>query len=72
MRVILLSGVLALGVALAGTSGAFAVVGAPIDHAAKATSLIERTVLVCRRIEVCRRTAVGRVCKIERVCRERW
>ena len=71
MRKIVLSALFALGVGLAGATGAAAAPRAGINDAAKANALVERPVLVCHRTTVCRHTAVGRVCHKERVCHSR-
>jgi len=73
MRMIVLSAVFALGLGLAGTTGASAAgIGLGINQAANASSLIEQTALICRRIKVCRRVGFIRTCHWKRVCRHRW
>ena len=73
MRMIVLSAVFALGLGLAGTTGASAAgIGLGINQAANASSLIEQTALICRRIKVCRRVGLIRTCHWERVCRHCW
>ena len=74
MRTIVLSALLAVGVACAGATAASATtLGSGLGNAAVNLTLSEKAALVCRRIEVCRRGPLGgRVCKWERVCRERW
>jgi hypothetical protein len=71
MRMILLSAVLAFGVGLTGTSGAFAAsaaAGAAINNAANSSSLLTQ-VLVCRNVRVCRIVNGRQVCVFEKVCR---
>jgi hypothetical protein len=75
MRMIVLSALFALGLGLAGSTGASAAsIGAGINQAANASSLVEQTALICRRIRVCHRVGPLRVrgCRVERVCREFW
>ena len=74
MKTIVLAALFALGLGLAGMSGASAAtLGGGIDQAAKTNSLIEEAALICRRIEVCRRGPYGhRHCHWERVCRRVW
>jgi hypothetical protein len=72
---IVLSALLALGLGFAGATGASAAsIGAGINQAANASSLIEQTALICRRIKVCHRVGplLLRRCNWERVCRHRW
>ncbi|MFN3658811.1 MAG: hypothetical protein ACK4UO_16310 [Pseudolabrys sp.] len=69
MRAIMLSALFALGVGLLGTTGASAAVGAGINNAASAASLLEQTRVVCRRVKVCRVGPYGRRCHWNRVCR---
>jgi len=73
MRKTILPALFGLGLGLAGASIAAAAPGAAgINDAAKASTLVERTVLICKRITVCHHTAVGQLCHKERVCRHRW
>jgi hypothetical protein len=73
MRMIILSGLFALGLGLVGTTGAqAATIGTGLDQAPHASSLLEKTALICRRIRVCRHVPGGRICHWERVCRRVW
>jgi hypothetical protein len=73
MRMIVLSALFALGLGLAGSTGASAAsIGAGINQGANASSLVVETALICRRIKVCRRTPYGPRCHWERVCRRVW
>ena len=74
MKTILLASLFALGLSLAGMSGASAAaLGGGINQAANATSMVEDTALICRRIQVCHRGPLGRrICRLERVCRPVW
>jgi hypothetical protein len=69
MKKFVLSTLFALGVGLAGATGATAAtIGSGIGQATNAT-LIEQAALVCRRIEVCHRGRFGHSrCHWERVC----
>jgi hypothetical protein len=74
MRMILCSAVLALGLGLAGSTGASALtLGAGFDKAANANSPIEQVQYGrrhCRSVTTCRRGHMGRrICRTERVCR---
>lgn len=77
MRKIVLSTLFAIGVGLAGVSGAVAapISGLNTDAAATASLLDQvqyyRGRVRCRNVKVCRRGPYGRRCHIERVCR-RW
>ena len=71
MRLIILSGLFALGLGLA-TSAPAATIGTGIDQAPKASTLVEKTALICRRIRVCRHVRGVEVCHRERVCRRFW
>jgi hypothetical protein len=74
MRMIVVSALVAAGVAFAGAAATSATtLGSGLGNAAVNATQIERTALICRQIEVCHRGPLGRrVCKLERVCRERW
>ena len=74
MRKIVLSAVLAAGMALAASTGASATpLSVGLSNGAAATpnaSLIEDVAWRCRRITVCHRGPYGhRRCRVERVCR---
>ena len=72
MRMILLSALFALGVGLAGSTGASAAtIGGGINNAASAATLLEDVRVRCRTVRVCRQTPYGRRCHWERICR-RW
>ena len=77
MRMILLSALFALGVGLAGTTGASAaMVGNGINNSANASSMLEEVQYGwrhrhgCRSVQVCRRGPFGRRCHWERICRD--
>jgi hypothetical protein len=77
MRMIMLSALLALGVAFAGATGVSAApMGAGLGKAASSASLLEDVAWVtrCRNVRVCRSGhsaygIYGRRCHTERVCR---
>jgi hypothetical protein len=73
MRMILCSAVMALGLGLAGSTGASALtLGAGFDNAANTNSSIEQVQFRrnCRSVTTCHRGPMGRrVCRTERVCR---
>jgi hypothetical protein len=73
MRMMMLSGLFALGLGLVGTTGAPAATsGTGLDQGPHASSLLEKTALICRRIRVCHHVRGVRVCHWERVCRRVW
>lgn len=79
MRMILMSALFALGLGLAGSTGASAApVGAGIGAAANSSSLLQEIQYYrrdyrrghrCRQVRVCRHGPYGRRCHWERVCR---
>jgi len=76
MRMILLSALFALGLGLAGTTGASAAMGgSSINNSANASSMLEevqygwRRRHGCRSVQVCRSGPYGRRCHWERICR---
>ena len=76
MRMILLSALFALGLGLAGTTGASAAMGGNgINNSANASSMLEEVQYGwrhrhgCRSVQVCRRSPFGRRCHWERICR---
>lgn len=75
MRMIVLSALLAMGVAFVGTTGASAAqmgAGAGLSTAASTATLLEETAVRCRTVRTCYRGAYGRRhCNVRRVCR-RW
>jgi hypothetical protein len=73
MRLIVLSAALALGLGIAGSTGASAAaIGTGINQAASAASLLEDVRVRCRSVRTCWRDRYGRRhCSIRRVCR-RW
>lgn len=77
MRMIVLSALFAVGVAMTGATAASAAPMSGINtDAAATTSLLDqvqyyRGRVRCRSVTVCRRGPYGRRCHVERVCR-RW
>ena len=76
MRMILLSALFALGLGLAGTTGASAAMGgSSINNSANASSMLEEVQYGwrhrhgCRSVQVCRSGPYGRRCHWERICR---
>jgi hypothetical protein len=74
---ILLSALFALGLGLAGTTGASAAMGGNgINNSANASSTLEevqygwRHRRGCRSVQVCRSGPYGRRCHTERICRD--